>query len=72
MVNNNKPMKIGRISFGQTGNSSGWICPRCGQVNAYWVAKCDCKPKDKGNFDSGTGIYIGKRDPNERKTIQNE
>jgi len=21
-----------------------WICPRCGQVWAGWVAKCDCKP----------------------------
>lgn len=21
----------------------GWICPRCGQVNAPWVAHCDCK-----------------------------
>lgn len=23
----------------------GWICPRCGQVNAPWVPKCSCEPK---------------------------
>ena len=24
-----------------------WICPRCGTVWAWWVAKCDCKPEQK-------------------------
>ena len=23
---------------------SGWMCPRCGQVNAPWKPKCDCPP----------------------------
>ena len=23
----------------------GWECPRCGQVNAPQVLKCDCKPQ---------------------------
>jgi len=23
---------------------SGWTCPRCGQVHAPWVPKCDCPP----------------------------
>lgn len=22
----------------------GWICPRCGKVNAPWVAECGCAP----------------------------
>lgn len=21
----------------------GWICPRCGKVNAPWMPNCDCK-----------------------------
>jgi hypothetical protein len=24
----------------------GWICPRCKQVNAPHVKKCDCKPSE--------------------------
>lgn len=22
----------------------GWICPRCGKVNAPFIGSCDCKP----------------------------
>lgn len=25
----------------------GWICPRCGKVNAPFIASYDCKPNDK-------------------------
>jgi len=28
----------------QNNMSGGWICPRCGQVNAPWKPKCDCPP----------------------------
>ena len=24
--------------------NEGWICPRCGKVNAPFVGWCDCKP----------------------------
>ena len=27
----------------QENGQSGWICPRCGKVNAPWVKSCDCK-----------------------------
>ena len=23
----------------------GWICPRCGKVNAPWVQQCTCESK---------------------------
>lgn len=23
---------------------SGWICCRCGRVNAFWLSHCDCPP----------------------------
>ena len=22
----------------------GWVCPRCGKVNAPWKSECDCVP----------------------------
>ena len=26
---------------------SGWLCPRCGHINAPWVRQCDCSPATK-------------------------
>lgn len=28
----------------QVASSPPWECPRCHQIWAYWVAKCDCTP----------------------------
>lgn len=25
----------------------GWICPRCGKVNAPFMGWCDCKPEEE-------------------------
>ena len=27
----------------------GWICPRCGKVNAPFIGWCDCKPDEQMN-----------------------
>ena len=24
----------------------GWVCPRCGKVNAPFIGSCDCKPDE--------------------------
>jgi uncharacterized OB-fold protein len=35
------------IAMGEEKRPVGWICPRCGQVNAPHVDKCDCQPESK-------------------------
>jgi hypothetical protein len=32
------------IEIRQPLNPIGWLCPRCGKVNAPDVKQCDCKP----------------------------
>ena len=37
----------------------GWICPRCGKVNAPFIPNCDCKPDEVISNAVGGGItYI--------------
>lgn len=33
----------------------GWICPRCGKVNAPFAISCDCKPSTTSNFSDEGG-----------------
>ena len=33
----------------------GWICPRCGKVNAPFAMSCDCKPSSASNFPKEFG-----------------
>lgn len=33
----------------------GWICPRCGKVNAPFAMSCDCKPLSRSNFSNEGG-----------------
>ena len=33
----------------------GWICPRCGKVNAPFAMSCDCKPSSASNFSKELG-----------------
>lgn len=33
----------------------GWICSRCGKVNAPFAMSCDCKPSSVSNFSKEFG-----------------
>lgn len=33
----------------------GWICPRCGKVNAPFMMSCDCKSSSASNFSKDCG-----------------
>ena len=38
----------GPYTFGPIGADTelkGWVCPKCGRVNAPWVASCSCTDK---------------------------
>lgn len=37
----------------------GWICPRCGLVNAPWVSHCSCDRNITQNARSHTWECIG-------------
>ena len=41
----NSPIDIGVI-----GEPKGWICPRCGRVNAPWMGWCSCSGKRSDTF----------------------
>lgn len=32
----------------------GWLCPRCGRINAPWVRQCDCSPSSTVSWDKIT------------------
>ena len=37
----------------------GWICPRCGKVNAPWVAQCFCNRDTQILPNVGAPYYEG-------------
>lgn len=36
-------------------NNEGWICPRCGCVNAPWVSRCRCNGSVTVTYTKDTG-----------------
>ena len=40
----------------------GWICPRCGKVNAPWNPWCSCEPKQISNTNTNTSEWTPVRD----------
>ena len=39
-------------------NNAGWICPRCGRVNAPWLPYCSCKDVAVNSNATGTSYKI--------------
>ena len=37
----------------------GWICPRCGKVNAPWVMQCSCNRSTQILSKVGAPYYKG-------------
>lgn len=44
----NSPIDVGVVE-----EPKGWICPRCGRVNAPWVASCSCNGSVFKKIDIG-------------------
>lgn len=33
--------------------NTGWLCPRCGRINAPFVCHCDCQEEFRSNITTG-------------------
>lgn len=52
--------------------NEGWICPRCGTINAPWKSKCDCTSnEDTAHKDINTYPYNPLEDYTNTKTGDN-
>lgn len=40
--------------YSESSIASGWLCPRCGRINAPWVRQCDCSPSSTVSWDKIT------------------
>ena len=47
--------------------NEGWICPRCGKVNAPWMPQCTC------SNNNGSKITCGQyKEKQNKKSVTNE
>ena len=45
LPSNKNPAQYTYPTYPQYGGQQGWVCPKCGRVNAPWVATCPCSKK---------------------------
>ncbi len=62
------PFYGGNVSYPSVTNvqvlpSPPWECPRCHQIWAYWVAKCDCTPPAETCIICGKPSHLMDRAP---------
>lgn len=47
----------------------GWLCPRCGDVNAPFTLKCGCRPPSMDSTGAGAFGFLDARQPGSHRCV---